>query len=56
MSTIFLFFYAIELPNNKNAQELAAKKVIAVQLKAEMEKQNLTKSAIEKNEYNTQCS
>ena len=32
----------------EEAQELATKKVIAAQLKAEMEKQNLSKSAIAK--------
>lgn len=32
----------------EEAQELATKKVIAAQLKAEMERQNLTKSAIAK--------
>lgn len=37
----------------EDAQELATKKVIAAQLKAEMEKQNLTKSAIAKRMHTT---
>ena len=37
----------------EEAQELAAKKVIAAQLKAEMEKQNLTKSEVAKRMHTT---
>ena len=37
----------------EEAQELATKKVIAAQLQAEMEKQNLTKSAIAKRMHTT---
>lgn len=37
----------------KKALELAAKKIIAAQLKQEMDNQHLTKTAIAKNEYNT---
>ena len=37
----------------EEAQELAAKKVIAAQLKEEMEKQNLSKSAVAKRMHTT---
>ena len=37
----------------EEAQELAAKKVIAAQLKAEMEKQNLSKSEVAKRMHTT---
>lgn len=37
----------------EEAQELATKKVLAAQLQAEMEKQNLTKSAVAKRMHTT---